>query len=104
MKAVTALAFLLCAVPVFGAQSAPAHPPRFSILGKEYVRLDEWAQANAFHWKWLSRSEALLWNNTWRMQFGAESKKMSLNGVAVLLSEAVRNQNGSPCIAALDLT
>jgi N-acetylmuramoyl-L-alanine amidase len=68
------------------------------------VRLDEWARANSFHWKWLSKSEALLWNNSSRMQFTAESKRMSLNGVMVLLSEAVRILNGVPCLATLDLT
>src|ERR1043165_5382948 len=94
MKAATALAILFCAASAFGASGNQARTEKFSILGKEYVRLDEWARANSFHWKWLSKSEALLWNNSSRMQFMAESKRMSLDAVTVLLSEAVRIQNG----------
>lgn len=104
MKATIALALLLCAACAFSAERTAQRPQRFSIFGKDYVRVDEWARANSFHWKWLSKNEALVWNNSWRMQFTAESRRMSLNGVTVLLSEAVRNQNGVPHIAVIDLT
>jgi N-acetylmuramoyl-L-alanine amidase len=104
MKAAAAIALLLCVV--CGLRGAPAASStiKFSLFGKEYVRLDQWARANAFQWKWLSKNEALLSNPSAKIQFTTDSRKMSLNGVTVLLSEAMRNHNGVPCITGIDLT
>ncbi len=75
---------------------------KFSIAGTDYVRLDQWARANSFQWKWHSKNEAEVWSKFARMQFTIDSKKMSLNGLTVLLSEIVRQQNGVPHVAAVD--
>ncbi|HWN97229.1 MAG TPA: hypothetical protein VNT99_19515, partial [Methylomirabilota bacterium] len=59
MKAALALAILLCGA---GSFAANVRPERFSILGKEYVRLDQWARANSYQWKWVSKNQASVWN------------------------------------------
>jgi N-acetylmuramoyl-L-alanine amidase len=77
---------------------------KVSFLGKEYVRLDQWARANGFQHKWPSRNEVVVWNGSKRMQFTTDSKRMELNDIAIVLSEAIRQQNGVAYLASLDLT
>jgi len=104
MKAAVAFAMLLCAACGMATAATSPRVTRLSLFGKEYVRLDQWARANSFQWRWVSKTEVSVWNTSTRMQFTAESRRMSLNGVTVLLSETVRNQNDIPCIASVDLT
>jgi N-acetylmuramoyl-L-alanine amidase len=104
MKAAITLAILLCAINGFCPPQSTVKTRRYSLFGKEYVRLDEWAQANSFQWRWSSKNDIAVWNASTKMQFTAESRKMSLNEVSILLSEAVRNQNGTLLIANIDLT
>ena len=101
MNRALAIAFALC---MSSLCAVAAKPERFSVSGKEYVRLDQWARANSFTWKWVSKNEAQVSSRWTRMQFTTDSKRMIFNGVNVLLSEPVRNQNGFPCIANIDLT
>jgi N-acetylmuramoyl-L-alanine amidase len=103
MKAALVIALLLCASG-FATAIPNQRVSKLSLSGKEYVRLDQWARANSFQWRWLSKNEVSVWNASARMQFTADSRKMSLNGVTVLLSEVVRNQNDIPHIANIDLT
>ena len=87
--------------------TAETHEPRvvkFSLFGKEYVRVDHWARANGFQWKWLSKNDVQVWNGSTRMQFTTDSKRLVLNSVTVLLSEPMLNQGGVPHIASIDLT
>jgi N-acetylmuramoyl-L-alanine amidase len=100
MKAALVLTLMLCAANGF---AAAVRAERFSILGKEYVRLDQWAQGNSFQWKWVSRNDASMWNSATKIQLTVDSKRIVLNGVGVTLSEPVRNQNGIPCMASIDL-
>jgi N-acetylmuramoyl-L-alanine amidase len=106
MKAVhvVVIVLLLCAACVRVAAAASARLEKISLAGKEYVRLEQWARANSFQWTWHSRNEALIWNGSTKMQFAADSRKMTFNGVNVLLSEMIRNQNGTLWIASVDLT
>src|SRR5688572_638078 len=104
MKAVLAIALLLCATSGFAAANSNPRVTKLWLSGKEYVRLDQWARANSFQWKWVSRNELSVWNASTKMQFTADSRRMSLNGITVLLSEVVRSQNEIPCIANVDLT
>src|SRR5688572_27078251 len=103
MKSAIAFAILLCATNGFCPPQASVKPQRFSIFGKEYVRLDQWARANSFQWRWASKTDAVLWNASTKIEFTAESRKMAVNGVNILLSEAIRSQNGAPLIANIDL-
>ncbi len=104
MRTALTFALLLCAGMGFAAGTALVPPQKFSILGKEYIRIDQWARANGYQWKWVSKNDASVWNNSWRMQLAADSKRMTLNGVTVWLSEAVRNQRSVPCVAVTDFT
>src|SRR5689334_19025989 len=104
MKNLVAPLLLFWAVCCPGANLPPVRVERFSIAGKEYVRLDQWARANGFQFKWASKQEAVLLKGTTRIELTAELRKMSVNGVLVVLSEAVRNFNGAPCMARIDLT
>ena len=98
-----ALALLCCAMSAFPATTTQTHVQRTSFFGKEYVRLDQWARANGFQLKWIDRNDLLVSNTGTRMNFTAESRRMLFNGITVLLSEPVRNQNGVPYIASVDL-
>src|SRR5688572_29119197 len=102
MKAAIALALLLCAG--IGLAAEQSRSPRISIRGREYVRIDQWARANGYQWKWVSKTDASVWNNSWRIQLTADSKRMTVNGISILLSEAVRNQSGVPHVAAIDFS
>jgi N-acetylmuramoyl-L-alanine amidase len=104
MKNLAALLLLLWAACCPGANLPPPRAEKLSIAGKEYVRLDQWARANSFQLKWVSKQDAVLLKGNMRIEFTAESKRMSVNGVLVVLSEAVRIFNGAPCMASLDLT
>ena len=106
MRTALALALLLCAAVGFGvpAAAAPAaRLPRVSIAGRTYVPFDQWARANGFQLRWLSKNDLTATKGATQMQFNLESRNMSLNGVAVRLSQPVRNQNGSPYLAEVDL-
>jgi N-acetylmuramoyl-L-alanine amidase len=104
MKSALALALLLCASFGFGAEKSPVSAQKLFILGKEYFRLDQWARANGYQWKWISKKDASVWNNSWRMQFTADSKKMTLNGTTVWLSETLRVRGDVPHLSAVDLS
>ena len=104
MKAAVAIALLFCALSSLTAAGASQRVAKLSLFGKEYVRIDQWARANSFQWRWISKTEVSVWSQSAKMQFTIDSRRMLLNGVAVLLSEVVRNQNDMPCIANVDLT
>lgn len=104
MKNVAALALLLLAALCLGANPTAGRVERNSIGGKEYVRLDQWARANSFQLRWTSKQDLALTKAGTRIEFTAETRRMSFNGILVVLSEPVRNWNGIPCLASLDLT
>lgn len=99
-----AFAFLCCAISAFSAPAAEAtRVQRTSFMGREYVRLDQWARANAFQLKWLGKNDFVLTKGTTRMNFTAESRRMLFNGILVLLSESVESRNGIPYLSSTDL-
>jgi N-acetylmuramoyl-L-alanine amidase len=104
VKLAVAFALLLCALCGPAPAAPAAEVNRVTLGGKSYYRLDQWARANSYQWKWLSKNDLVVWNAARRMQFTADSKRMEFNGVLLLLSEAVREQNGVPYLAAIDLT
>ncbi|HTD64953.1 MAG TPA: N-acetylmuramoyl-L-alanine amidase [Candidatus Limnocylindria bacterium] len=103
MKSAAMLALVLCVASVISAAPPGPRVQKISLFGKEYIRMDQWARANAFQWKWLSRNNAVVWNGSTKMQFTSESRRMLLNGITVWLSEPARNQNGVPHLAGIDL-
>ena len=103
MKFAIALALLLCVSLGGAAEKTPVRPQKLFFLGKEYVRLDQWARANGYQWKWVSKKDAAVWNSSWQMQFTSDSKRMTLNGTTVWLSETVRVRGGVPHLSEVDL-
>lgn len=103
MKSIVAAALLCCALGSL-AFGATTRIDKVSFGGKEHLRLDQWARANSFQWKWATKNDLVVWNATKKIQFTAGSKRAAFNGVNLLLSEAVRAQNGVPYLATLDLT
>ena len=93
MKFAAIILALLC--PAIGGFSADTRAPRVDrvwLAGKEYVRLDQWARANSFQLRWLGKNDLMVSSATTRMNFTAESRRMLLNGITVLLSEPIRAQ------------
>ena len=86
------------------AHSAPGKLSRFSFGGTSYVRLDDWARAHNFQWKWtVPKQETQLYSAWSTLIFTVDSRKCSLNGVNVWLSFPIALRNGVACIAAADL-
>jgi N-acetylmuramoyl-L-alanine amidase len=103
MKSAAIALALFCVICGFSAETRSARVEKVSLSSKEYVRLDQWAKANSLQLKWLAKNEILVSNAATRLHFTTESRRMLLNGVMVLMSESVRNQNGLPLIASIDL-
>lgn len=103
MKIAAVLALLLYAMcgPACHARAAQIEQMAFS--GQAYLRLDQWARANGYSCR-VQGKDVTLANGARRLTFSTDSKRMEFNGVLVLLSEAVRSQNGVPYLARRDLT
>ena len=97
------LALLGAAIGGFSADTRAPRVDRVWLAGKEYVRLDQWARANSLQLRWLGKNDLMVSSATTRMNFTAESRRMLLNGISVLLSEPVRAQPGVPYISNVDL-
>jgi len=77
---------------------------KISFGGKEYLRLDQWARASSFEFRWLDKNDLVVSSAYTKMNFTADSRRMLFNGIVVLLSEPVVKQNGAAYLASLDLT
>lgn len=102
MKNIAALV-LFCCVLCSAGFGATARIEKVSFAGKEYLRLDQWARANGFQIR-AQGKDFMVSGGGRQLQFTSDSKRMEFNGILLLLSEAVRNQNGVPYLATLDLT
>ena len=103
MKNIVALALFCCVLCSAGFGATATRIGKISFGGKEYLRLDQWARGNGFQIR-AQGKDFLVSGGGRQLQFTSDSKRMEFNGVLLLLSEAVRNQNGVPYLAALDLT
>ena len=100
------LAAWLCCALVWSAmagRAVAAEVEQFTLAGKKYLRLDQWARANGYLMRTQGKDITLA-NTARRLVFTVDSKRMEFNGVQILLSEAVRGLNGLPYLASLDLT
>ncbi len=94
---------LLVAGPALAA-SAPSGPlGRLSIHGQDYVRLPDWARSKGLQVSWNSRQEISLTGGPGRLTFTANTQRATFNGVNVWMSAPVAVQNGTPCVAWVDL-
>lgn len=98
------LSTLLLAAWVVPAHAAPGRTERLEFLGREYVRLPEWARANNFDVQWLKKDETMqLAGHSLKLVFTADSKEAEINDVKVWLSFPIARRNGSFYISELDL-
>jgi arginine deiminase len=91
MKAAIALAVLLSSGAVFSTPSS-VRIQHTSIGGYDYVRLEDWARANSFQMKWLSKNDVQVSNHKTTLRFTKDSHAMVLNGVTVSAFESSRRQ------------
>lgn len=107
MKIVTAVllsSVLVLAGAAATAQRSTGRIERVRLLGKEYVRLNDWARGNNFEIRWIKRDESVqLTKGTTRLVFSADSQQAQINGVNVYLSYPILGRNGGVYIAQLDL-
>jgi len=104
MRVIVATILLLAVCGSVSAQSVLAKLERTTLFGREYVRLDDWADGAKFGCKWLRRDEELqLTNRATKLLFTADSNKAEVNGVTVTLSFPVARRNGTIYITPLDL-
>lgn len=106
MKFVFALAlfFVTLAVPLVAVERGTAGIERLQLLGRDYVRLQDWATANHFQSRWLERLKVVAFTNrTDRLVFTVSSKQAQINGVNIWLSHPILLASGVPCLSQLDL-
>jgi len=96
----------LAATLLVATTSASAVPPRLEgtrIAGREYVRATEWASANGFKVRWLTRDDALqLRRDSSTVVLKANSREAQINGVQVWLSFPIVSSGGSLYVSRLD--
>ena len=103
MKSVVALLFLWCGF-VVASDSQSSRLEHHQIVGRDYIRLTDWARQSGLDFRWLVRGEtAALTNRTTRLTVKADSNKATLNGVSVLLNWPVASKDGSLFLTVQDL-
>lgn len=102
MKLFLLLGILIFAAPAFGAaKPAPAPPAR----PQGTVYLADWAQKHGFKLSFNAKSSAISMTNRWaNVDLLADSRRASINGIAVWLSFPIRVYNGRLLISQKDLT
>jgi N-acetylmuramoyl-L-alanine amidase len=96
---VLACAFVLPAQARKGAREIPSA----SLLGRNYMRLGDWAHANNLEVHWIKQDEIVqVASHSARLVFEVDSRAAEINGTSVKLCYPVTLRNGSPCLTQLD--
>ena len=95
------MALLLSGAPV---SAAPKSQDALRINGKEYVRLTDWATANGFSVRWLSKDEVLQLSGPAKLELQIHSPEVQINGIEVRLLFPLAEQRDAVFIARADLT
>jgi N-acetylmuramoyl-L-alanine amidase len=86
------------------AQGAVKGLERVWVAGTPYVRLGEWAEALGFKMSWPNREQPIeLRSRSARLEFAADSRKSSIDGVTVWLSLPVVNRSAVALISLIDV-
>ena len=100
----TLLPALLALALAWRAQGAQRTIEPARVAGQKYVRLTDWAKANAFEVRWLKQDETLQLNNRWsKILVAVDSREAQINGVRVWLLYPVLAQGGTLCLAQPDM-
>jgi N-acetylmuramoyl-L-alanine amidase len=108
MKTALAILFLLPAAVLawlpLPLHAAASTPESVDFGGRHYLRVEDWARANAFALRWLQRGETIsLTNRSFQIVLQKDDKNAQFNGVNVLLSYPVVINNGAAYIADADV-
>jgi len=103
MKLVRHRGFLVLLLFLGGLLLAGAGESSVPILGRQYVRISDWAQKAGLQVRWVKQDETLeLTNTKFRIHLRVNSSESDVNGVNVRLLFPVAVRNGAACLAQLD--
>lgn len=95
---------LFLAAGFMPAQAAVDGLERVWVGGSQYVRLAEWAETIGYKIDWPRKDEPIeLRGHNSRLEFGADSRRSWIDGVAVWLSLPVINRSMTPLISLVDV-
>src|SRR3954467_10791739 len=74
-----------------------------SILGRQYIRVADWAQKAGLQMRWVKQDEMLeAGNSRVKIRLRINSGESDVNGVNVRLLFPIAVHNGAPCLTQLD--
>lgn len=86
------------------SRGASSPPGSVRIAGKEYIRLADWAKANGFELRWLTRDQTLqLGSQSAKLVLTVDSREADVNGIHAWLSFPVVNRTGTAYLAQTDI-
>lgn len=100
---------VICVAGLLFACGAEAMVPatklrRVEFLGRDYVRLRDWARSNRFGLEWIAHSEVARVNaGSAVLVFRADSRAAEVNGIKVWLSYPVAVRGASAYVSLLDM-
>lgn len=100
---------MICVAALVFAGDAEARMPatkleRVEFLGRDYVRLMDWARSNGFNFAWVKHGELARVNTgSHTLVFRADSRAAEVNGIKVWLSYPVAVRDANAYIALLDM-
>ena len=93
------------AIAIYGSTPTSTRLPRSHFLGREYIRLDDWARAQGFRLQWTVRQEEVRLSSTYStLVFNVDSRRAFVNGIAIWLSTPIALRNNAAYIAPADLS
>src|SRR3954470_14868484 len=93
------LGFLLSPAAVAASEPAPV-----SILGRQHIRVSDWAQRAGLQMRWLKQDESLqLSNSRFTIRLTVNSSESVVNGIGVRLLFPIAAHNGAPYLTQLDV-
>ncbi|HYV30378.1 MAG TPA: N-acetylmuramoyl-L-alanine amidase [Candidatus Binatia bacterium] len=104
MKLAFTVGLLWASLWAVAAQSTSSRLERASLLGNEYVRLDDWARVNGGQTHWtVPKQELKLLLPSGSLSFTVDSRKATVKGTHVWLSLPVALKNGLAYVGAVDI-
>jgi N-acetylmuramoyl-L-alanine amidase len=105
MKHALSLGLLLASLLTAPGQTSLSRVEHAFMFGTDYVRLDDWARASGYQFKWtVPKQEARISTATGSLVFHADSRRITLKGVHVAIATPVVVKNNSAYLATADLT
>ena len=82
----------------------PAEPANVSILGRQHIRVADWAQKSGLEVRWIKQDDTLqLSNARFKIRLAVNSSESDVNGVSVRMLFPIAVRNGALYITQLDV-